>query len=203
VTDYLYGVDICFDPDNPNNIVRGALIELYDATDLEGTTLLALKDTSGNPIPNPMMSNEFGAIGRRIAQVPQCLWKSGPYSGEFSSYKGLRDEALAARGAAEQAVESAENAAAAAAGAATNAAGAAAAQLETAKNAAVGAASSAASALAEAAAAAAAAEAAAAASAGGGVAIKPTDPDVLIISTKADGTVILNPSDSDVLSITT
>lgn len=203
MTDYLYGVDICFDPDNPNNIVRGALIELYDATDLEGTTLLALKDTWGNPIPNPMMSNEFGAIGRRIAQVPQCLWKSGPYSGEFSSYKGLRDEALAARGAAEQAVESAENAAAAAAGAATNAAGAAAAQLETARNAATGAAASAATALAEASAAKAAAQAAASAASGGGIATDPADPDALIISTKSDGSVAIDPSDSDALVITT
>lgn len=214
MTDYLYGVDICFDPDNPNNIVRGALIELYDATDLAGTTLLALKDTSGNPIPNPMMSNEFGAIGRRIAQVPQCLWKSGPYSGEFSSYKGLRDEALAARGAAEQAVESAENAAAAAAGAATSAAaaatgaatsaaGAAAAQLETAKAAATSAASSAATALAEASAARAAAEDAAAVTAGGGFAVDPANPNVLLISTLEDGTVAVDPTNPNVLLITT
>lgn len=105
MADYLYDLDICFDPDNPNNIVRGGLIEIYDANDLEGTTLLALKDTSGLPLPNPMMSNEYGVIGRRIAPVPQCLWKSGPFSGVFNSYKGLRDEAVAARTAAE-AVES-------------------------------------------------------------------------------------------------
>ncbi|WP_455833757.1 SGNH/GDSL hydrolase family protein [Pseudarthrobacter siccitolerans] len=101
MADYLYDLDICFDPDNPNNIVRGGLIEIYDANDLEGTTLLALKDTSGLPIPNPMTSNEYGVIGRRIAPVPQCLWKSGPFSGVFNSYKGLRDEAIAAKEAAE------------------------------------------------------------------------------------------------------
>lgn len=108
MAEYLYDLDICFDPDNPNNIVRGGLIEIYDATDLEGTTLLALKDTSGSPIPNPMMSNEYGVLGRRIAPVPQCLWKSGQFSGVFNSYKGLRDEAVAARAAAEQAVGIAE-----------------------------------------------------------------------------------------------
>ncbi|QDG90691.1 LamG domain-containing protein [Pseudarthrobacter sp. NIBRBAC000502770] len=115
MTDYLYDLDICFDPDNPNNIVRGGLIEVYDATDLEGTTLLALKDTSGNPISNPMTSNEYGVIGRRIAPVPQCLWKSGAFSGVFNSYKGLRDEAIAARGAAEAAASEANQSALAAA----------------------------------------------------------------------------------------
>ncbi|GAA3405078.1 hypothetical protein [Pseudarthrobacter polychromogenes] len=196
MTDYLYDLDICFDPDNPNNIVRGGLIEIYDANDLEGTALLALKDTSGNPIPNPMMSNEYGVIGRRIAPVPQCLWKSGQFSGVFNSYKGLRDEAIAARAAAEEARNFAE-------AAGTGAAEAATAQLETAKTAATGAAASAATALAEAAAARTAAENAAAAASGGGVAIKPTDPDVLIVSTKNDGTVVIKPSDSDVLTITT
>lgn len=196
MADYLYDLDICFDPDNPNNIVRGGMIEIYDANDLQGTTLLALKDTSGNPIGNPMMSNEYGVIGRRIAPVPQCLWKSGQFSGVFNSYKGLRDEAVAARAAAEQAAGTAQTAGADAANAAT-------AQLEAAKAAAAGSASSAATALAEASAARAAAENAAAASSGGGVAIKPTDPDVLIVSTKNDGTVIIKPSDSDVLTITT
>lgn len=196
MTDYLYDLDICFDPDNPNNIVRGGLIEIYDATDLEGTALLALKDTSGNPIPNPMTSNEYGVIGRRIAPVPQCLWKSGPFSGVFNSYKGLRDEAIAARAAAEQARNFAE-----AAGA--DAADAAAAQLEEAKTAATDAASSAATALTEASAAKVAAQAAASASSGGGVAVDPADADVLIISIKNDGTVVTDPADSDVLLITT
>lgn len=127
MTDYLYDLDICFDPDNPNNIVRGGLIEIYDATDLEGTTLLPLKDTSGNPIPNPMMSNEYGVLGRRIAPAPQCLWKSGEFSGVFNSYKGLRDEALAARTAAEMAAGTAASAGAEAATAAAAAEAAAAA----------------------------------------------------------------------------
>lgn len=127
MTDYLYDMDICFDADNPNNIVRGGLIEIYDANDLQGTTLLALKDTSGLPLPNPMTSNEYGVIGRRIAGSPQCLWKSGQFSGVFNSYKGLRDEALAARGAAEQSAGASDAAAseAAAARAAAEAAAAA------------------------------------------------------------------------------
>lgn len=194
--DFAYDPDVCFDPDHPENIVRNAPIELYDATDLGGTTLLSLRDTFGMPLPNPLTSNEYGVIPKRVASVPQMLWKSGDFSGFFNSYKGLRDEALAARTAAEQAKESAETAGAGAADAAN-------AQLEAAKTAATSAATSAAATLAEAAAAKAAAEAAAAASSGGGVAIDPADPDVLIISTKNDGSVSLDPSDSDILIITT
>lgn len=49
----------------------------------------------------------------------------------------------------------------------------------------------------------AAAEAAAATSTGGGVAIDPSDPDALLISTRTDGTVTPDPADADALIITT
>ncbi len=47
-----------------------------------------------------------------------------------------------------------------------------------------------------------AAEAASATAAGGGFAVDPTNPNVLLISTKSDGTVAVDPSNSNVLLIT-
>lgn len=203
MADYAYDPDVCFDPDHPENIVRNAPIELYDATDLGGTTLLSLKDTFGMPLPNPLPSNDYGVIQKRIASVPQMLWKSGDFSGFFSSYKGLRDEALAAKAAAEQSRTLAE-------AAGLDAAAAAEAQMEAAATAATSAATSATTALAEAAAAKtaalaakAAAEDAAAVTAGGGFAVDPSNSNVLLITTLDDGTVAVDPTNPNVLLITT
>lgn len=188
MTDYFYDMDLVVDPLNPANVVRNGLITLYDPADTEGLEPLAITDPSGVPLPNPIPSNDYGYLPPRIVSVPQTMWKSGDFTGYFNSYKGLRDEAVAARTAAEIAQAAATTAGADAA---------AVVEQQLAATAADAAASKAAAAAAQV-----AAEAAAATSTGGGVALDPTDPDVLLISTKADGTVVPDPSDSDALIIT-
>jgi len=112
VTDYFYDMDLVVDPLNPSNVVANGLVSIYDPADTAGVTLLALKDPSGLPLPNPLPSNANGFLPPRIATVPQTMWKSGGFTGYFNSYKGLRDESVAAVTAAQSAANDASAAAA-------------------------------------------------------------------------------------------
>lgn len=159
MADYPLDMQLVVDPLNPENVVRDGAVYLYDPTDEAGISPITLKDPSGLPLANPLVSNAYGFIPPSIVTIPKVKWKSGAFEGFFFSYDGLRNEAIAARSAAE-----------------TAQADAATSRL--------------------------AAEQSAAAAEGGGVAVHPTDPDRLIISTKSDGTVVLKPTDSDVLTIT-
>lgn len=118
MTDYPYDMDIVVDPNNPANVVTDGAVYLYDPADTAGTTPIALRDTSGLPLPNPMTPNAQGYLQPRIATIPQTMWKSGPYTGFFNSYVGLRNEAVAAKTAAETAQGAAVDAASTAAAAA-------------------------------------------------------------------------------------
>jgi hypothetical protein len=120
MTDYAYNMKLVVDPDNPRNVVAAGSISIYDSADLGRTTLLELKDPSGVPIPNPITSNANGFTPPFVTTSPQVLWASGPYTDFFESYKGMRDEAVAAVSAAETA---AANAGAEAAAVATAAIG--------------------------------------------------------------------------------
>jgi len=111
MTDYFYDMDLVVDPLNPSNVVANGLVSIYDPADTAGTTLLALKDPSGLPLPNPLPSNANGFLPPRSATVPQTMWKSGGFTGYFNSYKGLRDEAVGAKTAAQAAANDAATAA--------------------------------------------------------------------------------------------
>jgi len=111
VTDYFYDMDLVVDPLNPANVVANGQVSIFDPADTTGATLLALKDPSGLPLPNPLTSNANGFLPPRIATVPQTMWKSGGFTGYFNSYKGLRDEAVGAVSAAQTAANSASAAA--------------------------------------------------------------------------------------------
>lgn len=108
--DYFYDMDLVVDPLNPSNVVAKGSVAIYDPADTAGTTLLALKDPSGLPLPNPLTSNANGFLPPRIATVPQTLWKSGGFEGYFNSFKGLRDEAVSAVAAAQGAADAATTA---------------------------------------------------------------------------------------------
>ncbi|YCK81420.1 hypothetical protein M1D89_20485 [Arthrobacter sp. D3-18] len=196
MADYPIGMELVVDPDNPMNVVVNGSVGIYAPEDTAGTTLLALKDANGFPLANPLTSNAYGFLPPFLAPLPQVRWISGEFTGFYNSFIGLRDEAVAAKNAAQDAQAEAASAGANAAEVAQEALSGAVGNAQAAQ-------SSATIAAAAAAAAQAAAEAAAAASSGGGVAVHPTDPDRLIISTKNDGTVVVKPTDTDVLTITT
>lgn len=115
---YPYRSQLVVDPDNPRNVVAGGSVSIYDSEDTSKTTLLALTDPNGVPIPNPFTSYANGLTPAFVTTSPEVLWVSGSYTDYFQSYKGMRDEAAAAREAAETAAASAGAEAAAVADAA-------------------------------------------------------------------------------------
>ena len=107
MADYPYRMQLVVDPDNPRNVVAAGSVSIYDSEDTGKTTLLPLTDPSGVPIPNPITSNSQGFTPPFVTTSPEVLWVSGPYEDYFQSYKGMRDEAVGARGAAEAAAANA------------------------------------------------------------------------------------------------
>jgi hypothetical protein len=101
MTDYPLDMQLVVDPLNPQNVVRNGSVYIYDPADTAGTSPIALKDPSGMPLPQPLQSNDFGFIPPTIVTIPRVKWKSGDFEGFFYSYDGLRNEAVAAREAAE------------------------------------------------------------------------------------------------------
>lgn len=110
MTDYPYDMDLVVDPLNPANVVANGQVYLYDPSDTAGVTPITLKDPAGLPLPNPLTSNSHGFIPPRSATIPQVMWKSGGFIGYFNSYRGLRDEAVAASAAASDSATAASSA---------------------------------------------------------------------------------------------
>jgi hypothetical protein len=136
MTDYPIDMQLLVDPLNPENVVRSGAVYLYDPSDEAGVSPIALKDPSGLPLPNPLTSNAYGFTQPCIVTIPKVKWKSGTFEGFFYSYDGLRNEAIAARAAAEAAQGSAATAATNAAGAVSDALAGAVADAQTAASAA-------------------------------------------------------------------
>ncbi len=116
--DYPYRMQLAEDASAPGSVARGALISFYASTDTAGTSLLALKDPSGNPLGNPLTTTTDGFVPALIAPVDEIRWEGGGFHGFLTSYEGLKAEAVAAAAAA----DSAHAAAAASAAAAVEAA---------------------------------------------------------------------------------
>lgn len=123
MTDYPIDMQLVVDPLNPENVVRAGIVHMYDPTDTAGASPITLKDPSGLPLPNPLTSNAYGFIPPFIAAIPKVKWKSGSFEGFLFSYGGLRNEAIAARAAAETAQAAAVAAGMAASEAAATASG--------------------------------------------------------------------------------
>ncbi|MDN4644911.1 hypothetical protein, partial [Arthrobacter sp. PsM3] len=107
MTDYPLDMQLVVDPLNPENVVRGGSIYFYDPSDLAGASPITIKDANGQPLPNPLTSNDYGFIPPTIVTIPKVKWKSGNFEGFFFSYDGLRNEAIAAKVAAESAASNA------------------------------------------------------------------------------------------------
>lgn len=100
---YPFDTQIVFAADNPGVVMTSASVTLYSPTDLSTSSPLALTDTFGVPLGNPVQVSAQGFIPAFRAGIPQVRWVAGGYSGYLNSYQGLLDAALAAQAAAEQA----------------------------------------------------------------------------------------------------
>jgi hypothetical protein len=113
VTDYPFGMQLAVAPLDENNIIRDGEVWIFEPSDANGVSPLALTDLSGLPMTNPLRSNAFGNTRPFITTVPQVKWKSGVHEGLFDSFKGMFDEAAAAKLAAQDAAVNAADGAAA------------------------------------------------------------------------------------------
>lgn len=104
MTLYPFEVQLAVDANNPNVVSQDNTVTFYDPADTGMLTPLALVDTNGLPLANPVTTSAAGFTPAFQASIPHIMWTDGQYSGYLSSYKGLLDEAIAARNAAEAAI---------------------------------------------------------------------------------------------------
>ncbi len=119
-------MQLVVDPFNTSNVVANGQIFIYDPSDASNASPLVLTDPNGLPLTNPLMSNANGFIPAFIATAPQVKWAGASFVGFFDSYKGLRDEAVAAIAAGNAALVPAQAAVTAASASAASAAASAA-----------------------------------------------------------------------------
>ena len=99
---YPFEMQIAVDANNPDTVVQAGLVTIVDPSDSSNTPL-ALLDPAGIAMANPIESSRQGFIPAFQATIPHVKWSDGTYAGYLSSYKGLLDEAIAAREAAQTA----------------------------------------------------------------------------------------------------
>ncbi|WP_457948328.1 WD40/YVTN/BNR-like repeat-containing protein [Pseudarthrobacter sp. alpha12b] len=89
------------DPSNTAAFASNASITIYAPGDATKTPL-AITDTTGSPLPNPITVNQFGyGPAFMHATLDRVAWAGAGFSNFFTAYEGIKDEAVAARQAAE------------------------------------------------------------------------------------------------------
>jgi len=91
------------DPSNPSNIAQNGSITIFAPGD-PTMTPLTITDPDGSPLPNPFTVNANG-FGPAFAHatLDRVAWSGGGFTGFVTSYEGMKEEAVAARAAAETA----------------------------------------------------------------------------------------------------
>lgn len=118
---YPYEQIFAGDPASPEKVASNGVVTIFAPGD-PNRTPLTITTLDGLSYPNPVQVNESGhAAAFAHATLDQVAWAGGGLSGLFVSYKGIKDEAVAARDAASNASTAAQEAASAATDAAANA----------------------------------------------------------------------------------
>jgi peptidoglycan/xylan/chitin deacetylase (PgdA/CDA1 family) len=95
------------DPSNPTNVASNASILLYDPNDASKAPV-TLTDPTGSPIPNPVTVNKNGfGPAMQHATLDRLAWEGGGFSNFITSYEGIKNEAVSARTAAQEAAATA------------------------------------------------------------------------------------------------
>lgn len=116
---YSYDQIFAADPANPSNIAQNAAITIFAPGDVTMTPL-TITDPDGQPLANPIPvnANGFGSAFAH-ATLDRVAWAGGGFTGFFTSYEGMKGEAVAARVAAQTAQTAAATSAQEAANAVT------------------------------------------------------------------------------------
>jgi len=104
---YTFDPIFAADPSNPANVAANAAILIYDPNDA-GKAPVTITDLTGSPLPNPVTVNKngFGSAFQH-ATLDRLAWSGAGFEGFFTSYEGMKSEAVAARTAAETAAANA------------------------------------------------------------------------------------------------
>lgn len=104
---YSYDQIFAADPANPSNIAGNAAVLIYQPGDATKTPLV-ITDPSGGALANPVIvnANGFGSAFMH-ATLDRVAWDGGGFSGFFTSYEGMKNEAVDARTAAQTAAATA------------------------------------------------------------------------------------------------
>ncbi|WXW93162.1 esterase [Arthrobacter phage BrayBeast] len=133
---YTYEQIFAVDEANPQNIARNSTVTIFAPGD-SAKTPLTITTPDGLPLANPVLVNGNGYGSAFMhATLDRVAWEGAGFTGFFTSYDGMKNEAVAARQAAEAAAANAAAEAAAAIGVATDAATTAASEAEAAATAA-------------------------------------------------------------------
>lgn len=88
------------DPDNTEMVASNVGVLIFAPGDASKAPL-PLTTLTGIPLANPVPVNDKGFGPAFMADLDQVAWEGGGHTGLFASYKGIKDEAVAARQAAE------------------------------------------------------------------------------------------------------
>ena len=104
---YTFDAFLAADPSNPANVAANASITIWDPAD-PSKSPVAITDLTGVEIPNPITVNANG-FGPAFTSdtLDRVGWSGGGFEGFFTSYEGMKNEAVDARAAAEAAASSA------------------------------------------------------------------------------------------------
>jgi hypothetical protein len=104
---YSYDQIFAADPANPQNIASNAAVLIYQPGDPTKTPLV-ITDPSGGALSNPVIvnANGFGSAFMHES-LDRVAWDGGGFSGFFTSYEGMKNEAVDARTAAQEAAATA------------------------------------------------------------------------------------------------
>jgi len=105
MTLYPFEMQIAVDANNADTVVRSGTITIVNPADATNTAI-PLLDASGFPLANPIQTTPQGFVPAFQATIPHVKWTGGGFAGYLSSYKGLLDEAVAAKEAAQAAAVS-------------------------------------------------------------------------------------------------
>lgn len=96
------------DPNNPAVVASNGAVTIFTPGDLT-LTPVEIFTPDGLPLANPVIVNAQGYGPAFIHQtLDRVAWTGGGFSGYFTSYDGMKGEAVAARSAAEAAAAAAE-----------------------------------------------------------------------------------------------
>lgn len=92
---YPYPGLFAIDPQDPMNVASEAEVTIFDPADALRVPL-ALTDSEGLSIPNPMMTNDKGFVGVFYSELDEVGWSAGELVGLVQSYQGIKRQAQVA-----------------------------------------------------------------------------------------------------------